>query len=49
MKLLVGNDIVNVYRMLDNAGLPSYVKKEDLHKTTIEMFKCNDAPRPAKH
>jgi hypothetical protein len=44
VKLLVGNDIVNVYRMPDNAGLP-YVKKESLQKTSIEIFKCNDASR----
>lgn len=47
VKLLVGNDIVNVYRLPDNAGLP-YVKKESLEKTSIEIFKCQDAPSPAE-
>jgi len=46
VKLLIGNDIVNVYRMPDNAGLP-LVKKEALQKTSIEIFKCNDAPQPS--
>ena len=44
VKLLVGNDIVNVYRTPD-MHLP-YLKKEDLNRTSIEIFKCNDASRP---
>ena len=44
VKLVVGNDIVNVYRTPD-MHLP-YVKKEDLNKTSIELFKCKDAPEP---
>lgn len=48
VKLLIGNNIVNVYRMADNAGLP-YVKQGDLKKTTIELFKCSDAPEPGHH
>lgn len=44
VKLLVGNDIVNVYRTPD-MHLP-YLKKEDLNRTSIEIFKCQDAPRP---
>ena len=44
VKLLVGNDIVNVYRTPD-MHLP-YLKKEDLNRTSIEIFKCKDAPRP---
>ena len=35
IKLLVGNDIVNVYRMGDSK------------QTSIEMFKCKDAVHPA--
>lgn len=42
VKLLVGNDIVNVYRTPD-MHMP-YVKKEDLNQTSIELFKCQDAP-----
>ena len=44
VKLLVGNDIVNVYRTPD-LHMP-YVKQEDLNKTSIELFKCKDAPAP---
>ncbi len=34
IKLLVGNDIVNIYRMADSK------------ETTIEIFKCSDAAHP---
>jgi hypothetical protein len=37
VKLLIGNDIVNVYRMTGGA-----------EKTTVEIFKCSNAPAP-KH
>lgn len=47
VKLLVGNNIVNVYRMTGGLNLP-YVKKDDAQKTSIELFKCSDAPAP-KH
>ena len=43
-KVDVGNDIVNVYRTPD-MHLP-YLKKEDLNRTSIEIFKCKDASRP---
>jgi hypothetical protein len=34
IRLLVGNDIVSIYRMADSK------------ETTIEIFKCGDAARP---
>ena len=42
VKLLVGNDIVNVYRLPHDMDLP-YMKKDGPPKTTIELFKCRDA------
>jgi hypothetical protein len=36
IKLLVGNDIVNIYRMANSK------------KTTIEIFKCSDAVQPKR-
>ncbi|HEY3785207.1 MAG TPA: hypothetical protein VGL55_08010 [Steroidobacteraceae bacterium] len=47
VKLLVGNDIVNVYRMTGGPNLPN-VKKDDAQKTTIELFKCSDAQSPKR-
>lgn len=45
VKLLVGNDIVNVYRTTGGFNLP-YAKKDDAQKTSIELFKCSNAPAP---
>lgn len=43
VKLLIGNDIVNVYRLPNDLHLP-YAKKANVQKTSIELFKCQDAP-----
>ncbi|HEY2683047.1 MAG TPA: hypothetical protein VGI93_06035 [Steroidobacteraceae bacterium] len=43
VKLLIGNDIVNVYRLPSDMNMP-YAKKDGVKKTSIELFKCQDAP-----
>jgi hypothetical protein len=45
VKLLIGNDIVNVYRLPNDLNMP-YAKKGGPQKTSIEIFKCQDAPEP---
>lgn len=47
VKLLVGNNIVNIYRMTGEINLP-YVKKDDVKKTSLELFKCSNAPAPKR-
>jgi hypothetical protein len=46
VKLLAGNDIVNVYRIASTSigGLLGANAKKDM--TSIELFKCKDAPAP---
>jgi hypothetical protein len=47
VKLLAGNDIVNVYRMPKGAG-GAAGRTPEADSTQIEIFKCNDAPLPAR-
>lgn len=46
VKLLVGNDIVNLYRIASSSigGVLGAKAKTDM--TTIELFKCQDEPAP---
>lgn len=48
VKLLVGNDIVNVYRIASSSigGILGAKAKAGAKMTTIEIFKCRDAPEP---
>jgi hypothetical protein len=48
IKLLVGNNIVNVYRMAPMDTSTVLGRTAKTNATTIEMFKCNDAPE-SKH
>jgi hypothetical protein len=48
VKLLVGNDIVNVYRIASSSlgGILGDKAKAGAKMTSIEIFKCQDAPAP---
>lgn len=48
VKLLVGNDIVNVYRIASSSigGVLGDNAKAGAKMTSIEIFKCSDAPAP---
>jgi hypothetical protein len=50
VKLLVGNDIVNVYRIASSSvgGILGGKAKAGASKTSIEIFKCKDAPAPKR-
>lgn len=46
VKLLLGNDIVNVYRIASSSIGGVLGARAKTNVTSIELFKCNDAPAP---